>query len=105
MTDVFELLRDLIAIPSVTGAEGPLADFLAGRLSEMRWTVKQQPIEGDRRNIFASDGARTRVVLCTHMDTVPGTSAAREDDRFIYGRGSCDAKGSAAAIIAAAERL
>ena len=105
MVDVFGLLRDLIAIPSTTGAEGPLADFLCGRLSDLGWTVKQQPLEGDRRNIFASDGARAKVVLCTHMDTVPGETGAREDEQFIYGRGSCDAKGSAAAMIASAERL
>ena len=105
MIDVFAHLRSLIAIPSTTGHEGPLADHLAGLLSDLGWTVNQQRIEGVRRNVFASMGGRTRVVLCTHMDTVPGPAEAREDERFIYGRGSCDAKGSAAAMIAAAERL
>jgi acetylornithine deacetylase len=103
--DVFGLLRSLIAIPSITGAEGPLADFLAGRLLGAGWTVKQQIVNGDRRNVFASDGARTKVVFCTHLDTVPGESLSGEDERFIYGRGSCDAKGSMAAMIAAAALL
>ena len=105
MVDVFGLLRTLIAIPSTTGAEGPLADFLARELTALSWTVRQQTIDGDRSNVFAAAGAGTRVILCTHMDTVPGTSAAREDDIFIHGRGSCDAKGSLAAMIAAAVRL
>jgi len=105
MVDIFGLLRDLIAIPSPTGAEGPLTDFLSGRLSDLGWTVKEQPLEGERRNILASDGHRTKVVLCTHLDTVPGETEAREDEQFIYGRGSCDAKGSAAAMMAAAECL
>jgi acetylornithine deacetylase len=44
-------------------------------------------------------------VFSTHMDTVPPFIAAREDDEFIYGRGSCDAKGIMAAQIFAAQRL
>ena len=43
--------------------------------------------------------------LSTHMDTVPPYVALREDDDFLYGRGTCDAKGIIAAMVAAAERL
>jgi acetylornithine deacetylase len=39
------------------------------------------------------------------MDTVPPFIPSSEDERRIYGRGSCDAKGIIAAQIAAAERL
>jgi acetylornithine deacetylase len=39
------------------------------------------------------------------MDTVPPFIASSEDEQFIYGRGSCDAKGIIAAQIAAAEKL
>jgi acetylornithine deacetylase len=39
------------------------------------------------------------------MDTVPPFLGAREDDEFLYGRGSCDAKGIIAAQIAAADQL
>jgi acetylornithine deacetylase len=39
------------------------------------------------------------------MDTVPPFIPSREDDLFLYGRGSCDAKGIIAAQMAAAERL
>jgi len=45
------------------------------------------------------------VVLSTHMDTVLPSVPMREDETYLYGRGSCDAKGIAAAQIAAAERL
>jgi acetylornithine deacetylase len=44
-------------------------------------------------------------VLSTHIDTVPPFLGASEDDEFLYGRGSCDAKGIIAAQIAAADRL
>jgi acetylornithine deacetylase len=39
------------------------------------------------------------------MDTVPPFFPAREDADFIYGRGSCDAKGILASQIGAAEKL
>ena len=39
------------------------------------------------------------------MDTVPPFFPSSEDDLFLYGRGSCDAKGIIAAQVAAAERL
>ena len=45
------------------------------------------------------------VVFSTHLDTVPPYLPLREDDDAIRGRGSCDAKGLAAAMVAAAERL
>ena len=39
------------------------------------------------------------------MDTVPPFIESSEDEEFIYGRGSCDAKGIIAAQIFAAQRL
>jgi acetylornithine deacetylase len=39
------------------------------------------------------------------MDTVPPFIPSSEDESFIYGRGSCDAKGIIAAQIAATEKL
>jgi acetylornithine deacetylase len=44
-------------------------------------------------------------MFSTHMDTVPPFIESSEDEEFIYGRGSCDAKGIIAAQILAAERL
>ncbi len=45
------------------------------------------------------------VVFGSHLDTVPPFLPAREDAEFIYGRGSCDAKGIVASQIMAAEKL
>ena len=45
------------------------------------------------------------VTLSTHIDTVPPFIPPRRDGRRLHGRGSCDAKGIAAAMIVAAERL
>ncbi len=60
----------------------------------------------ERFNVYAGTaGQSPDVVLSTHMDTVPPFIPSSEDDSFIYGRGSCDAKGIIAAQIAAAEKL
>ncbi|MDE3178315.1 MAG: M20/M25/M40 family metallo-hydrolase [Acidobacteriota bacterium] len=103
-SDLFGLTRTLVDIPSITGSEGPCADYLAGYLGEKGWEVETIPVSPGRFNIFASRG-RPRIVLSTHLDTVPPFIASREDVDSIHGRGSCDAKGIAAAEIVAAEKL
>jgi acetylornithine deacetylase len=62
------------------------------------------PVSRDRSNVFATWG-KPDIVLSTHMDTVPPFFSAHEDADYIYGRGSCDAKGILAAQVSAAERL
>src|SRR6266581_2571424 len=66
--------------------------------------IERIAAEANRDDIFASWGEPV-VTLSTHMDTVPPFFASHEDDQFIWGRGSCDAKGIIAAMIAAAEKL
>ncbi|MCX6560144.1 MAG: M20/M25/M40 family metallo-hydrolase [Candidatus Aminicenantes bacterium] len=101
--DPIGLLKDLVGIPSTTGSEGALADHLAGLFDQLPFRVLRQPVEPGRDNLFITAGEDDpKVVLCTHMDTVPGAAAATEDEKSIYGRGACDAKGSLAAMAAAA---
>lgn len=103
---LFELTRRLIDIPSVTGEEGEVGRFLASHLAGLGYEVETQEIAPHRANVLARvAGARVRVVLSTHMDTVPPHVASSEDDELIHGRGACDAKGIIAAQIAAAESL
>ena len=45
------------------------------------------------------------MTLSTHLDTVPPHVGARVDATHLWGRGACDAKGIAAAMICAAEQL
>jgi len=103
--DVFKLTRELIDIPSVTGEEFHIGTSLAELLNRRGYQVDLQEVENDRANVIATTGDQPKVVLSTHMDTVPPYIAASEDDEFIYGRGACDAKGIIAAQIAAAEKL
>ena len=100
----FQLCTDMMKIPSVTGTEGAMGDFLARLLEEKGYPVRTQEVEPGRRNILAgADGAE--VILCTHIDTVPPVLEVREDATALYGRGACDTKGIIAAMLAAGDRL
>ena len=103
--DVFQLTRELIDIPSVSGEEFQIGTSLGELLNRLGYHVDLQDVASERSNIIATTEARPRFVLSTHMDTVPPFIASHEDDNFIHGRGSCDAKGIIAAQIAAAEKL
>ncbi|HEX8688388.1 MAG TPA: M20/M25/M40 family metallo-hydrolase, partial [Pyrinomonadaceae bacterium] len=102
---LFELTRTLIDIPSVSGEEAEVGRFLVSHLEGLGYRVESQEVEPGRANVLATTGARPRVVLSTHMDTVPPFIPSSEDATHIRGRGSCDAKGIIAAQVTAAERL
>ena len=103
--NVFELTRELIDIPSVTGEEPAVGQYLSDYLERLGYRVQKQEIGSGRFNVLATTESSPRIVFSTHMDTVPPFIAASEDDEYIYGRGSCDAKGIIAAQIFAAEQL
>jgi acetylornithine deacetylase len=103
--DVIQLTRRLIDIPSETGSEIAIAEYLAGRLAMDGFRVERQELGGGRANIFASAGGQAEVILCSHLDTVSPYFPCREDEAFLYGRGACDAKGAVAAMVAAGVEL
>src|SRR5437867_12869476 len=103
--DVLRLTRELVDIPSITGEEFQIGTSLGELLNRLGYHVELQDVAPERSNIIATTEAGPRVVLSTHMDTVPPFIRSSEDDEFIYGRGACDAKGIIAAQIAAAETL
>jgi acetylornithine deacetylase len=106
--DPFALTRSLIDIESVTGREKAVGEFLFATLGKLAagtgGVVERMEVLPERFNVLASWGAPI-VTLSTHMDTVPPFFASSEDDKFVRGRGSCDAKGIIAAMISAAENL
>ena len=102
---LFELTRQLIDIPSLTGDEGDVGTFLATYLEDLDYRVEAQKIAPTRFNLLATTEKPPRIVFSTHMDTVPPFIPAGEDDEYIHGRGSCDAKGIIAAQIFAAQRM
>jgi len=101
--DPVALTRSLVDIDSTTGREGEVGRWLSAYLRGRGYDVTEQPVDGDRFNLLAAD--RAAIVLSTHVDCVPPFFPSRVDGDRLYGRGSCDAKGIAAAMIAAADRL
>lgn len=102
--DALELTRSLVALETPTGAEGPATDFLDVTLRGAGYQVVRQPVSPGRQNLYAYREPPA-LVFSTHLDTVPPFIPLSEDAESIHGRGSCDAKGLAAAMVAAAERL
>jgi acetylornithine deacetylase len=111
--DPIALTRRLVDIESVTYNEGAVGEYLDALLRERGFAVERTAVAqppnsrftGERFNVYGGTGKRPDVVLSTHMDTVPPFYPSSEDDLYLYGRGSCDAKGIIAAQLAAAERL
>jgi acetylornithine deacetylase len=102
--DALELTRALVALETPTGSEGPATDFLDDMLRHAGYRTIRQPISPGRHNLYAYR-EEPALVFSTHLDTVPPYVPLSEDDDAIHGRGSCDAKGLAAAMVAAADRL
>jgi acetylornithine deacetylase len=98
------LARALIDIDSTTGREGDCGRWLAAYLRHLGWSVDQQAVSGDRINVIAWLDP-PEVVFSTHFDCVPPFIPSRVEGPLLYGRGSCDAKGTLAAQVMAAERL
>ena len=104
MQELWTRLQEWVEIPSVTGGEADYGDALARRLQALGLDVERQDVAPGRFNVLARR-ASPRVVFCTHLDTVPPFFGPREDAEFVHGRGACDAKGPALAMLTAARAL
>jgi len=105
VTDLVSLACDLVDVSSVSGEEAQVARFVASYLTDLGYSVELFDAAPGRPNVLATTDEPPRIVLSTHLDTVPPYMPARLVDGVLYGRGACDAKGIMAAQIAAAERL
>jgi LysW-gamma-L-lysine carboxypeptidase len=57
-------------------------------------------------NVIATKGSgRPVILLCGHMDTVPGRIPVRMENGYLYGRGASDAKSSLIAMLLAASEF
>jgi succinyl-diaminopimelate desuccinylase len=100
-----ELLATLIDIPSETGQEAEIADFVAGRLRETR---RGELLRSGRSVVWRGpERGRPLVVLAGHLDTVPasGNAAARREGDLLYGLGASDMKSGDAVLLALVENL
>ncbi|HMI57359.1 MAG TPA: M20/M25/M40 family metallo-hydrolase [Gemmatimonadaceae bacterium] len=103
--DVLRLTAELMAIDSTSDQEGELMAHVSLMLESRGWRVTRIPVTPGRMNVFATCVNAPVVTLSTHLDTVPPYIPPRLEGDTLWGRGSCDAKGIAAAMILAAEQL
>jgi acetylornithine deacetylase len=105
-----QLLRELVAIPSVSGEEAELAAFVEA--TARRWGLDvRRDAKGVRIEVHGF-GVGPSLALVSHLDVVPpGAGWTREpflpviEQNHLYGRGAGDAKASVAAMLCAAKDL
>lgn len=122
---LFPFHRRLIEIPSISGHEHDVANYLEEYLTARNFTVEKQKVEPfhpspkgsspkssneprERYNILAYPGSlrKTRVLLSSHIDTVPPfLSYELRENGQIWGRGSVDDKACVATQTSAVEEL
>lgn len=96
---------DLMGVDSTSGNEGAVIDLVETILAADGWRTARIAVSEGRDAIFASASGDVDVTLSTHLDTVPPWLPPRIENGVIHGRGACDAKGIAAAMIQAGGQL
>jgi acetylornithine deacetylase len=104
-SDVAATTEWLMSFDSTSGTEIALIDAFGAELVARGWRVTHIPAPSSRSNLLATTGNGPYVTLSTHLDTVPPYLPPHSDGTKIFGRGACDAKGIAASMLCAAERI
>ena len=94
--DAAALTACLVDVASVSGAEEPLADAIAGAVRALPHLAVHR--DGNAVVARTSLGRPERVVLAGHIDTVPiaGNLPSHTERDLLYGCGSCDMKAGVA---------
>ena len=119
MTNTLQLLRDMIAIPSVNPmransgepVEQGMANFIETVLARAGIDCERQTIAKGRDNVIGivqpTSSNANGLMFNSHMDTVPVDNMSVNpfdpviENGCVFGRGSCDAKASIAAMLVA----
>lgn len=104
--DPIALTAALVDIPSVSGAEGLLADLIESALREQAPHLVVER-DGDALVARSNLGRERRVVIAGHLDTVPiaDNVPGRWEGERLFGCGSTDMKGGVAVALHLAATL
>src|SRR5688572_1459454 len=100
-----ELIRGLVAIPSLSRHEAAAASWLAEQMRAYGFDRAYVDGAGNAVGELGDLSASRAIVMLGHIDTVPGNIPVRIEDGRLFGRGSVDAKGPLAAFVAATSRF
>ncbi|KAK5113879.1 hypothetical protein LTR85_010412 [Meristemomyces frigidus] len=107
--DLIGFHKNLTQIESITGNEEGVGKWLSASLLSQGYSVEKQYVDTKpaRFNILAWLGEKreAKVLLSSHIDTVPPFYPYKHNKKTIHGRGSVDAKGSVATQIIAVNNL
>ena len=93
------MLEKALRLYTPSLSEKPLAEFLADKCDDLGFENIHIDEVG---NLLATKGEGSpKILLCGHMDTVPGKIKVRNDNGYLYGRGSSDAKAPLMAMLLA----
>ena len=96
------LLARMLEIYSPSEKEEEISTFLAEEMENLGFHTWKDDIG----NVIGEIGeGKISILLCGHMDTVPGYIPVRVEENRLYGRGAVDAKAPLAAMIVASSLL
>ena len=98
-----KMLEKALRLYTPSLSEKPMTDFLADKCDDLGF----ESIEIDEvGNIIAKKGSGLpKIMLCGHMDVVPGKIKVRREGDSLYGRGASDAKAPLMAMLFAAASI
>ncbi|MGI0097819.1 MAG: M20/M25/M40 family metallo-hydrolase [Nitrosopumilaceae archaeon] len=98
-----KMLEKALRLYTPSLGEKPLADFLADKCDDLSFDDIRIDEVG---NLIATKGSGLpRILLCGHMDTVPGKIKVRKEGDWLHGRGASDAKAPLMAMLFAAASI
>ena len=97
--DPVRVLLGALRIYSPTTQESGLASYLTEQMDRLGYSRVRTDRVGNA--IGEIGNGRTRLLLCGHMDTVPGKLPVTRKQGRIYGRGAADAKSPLCALLLA----
>lgn len=95
-------IREVIATYSPSEHENELAVLIRDEILSRGLGAK---IDAAGNVISEFGKGDVSILLCGHMDTVPGRLEVKLDDGIVFGRGACDAKGPLLSLLFAFEAL
>ncbi len=97
------MLEKALRLYTPSLSEKPMAEFLADKCDDLGFEDIQIDEVG---NIIAKKGSGSpKIMLCGHMDVVPGKVKVRKEGDSLYGRGASDAKAPLMAMLFAAASI
>jgi len=90
--DSVTFLEELLTIPSPSGEEDAVAEYLVEQMTRLGFQAHRDEA-GNAVGAMGDPEAGREIVLLGHMDTVPGFIPVRRRGKHLYGRGAVDAKG------------